>query len=327
MENTLTKYTLLISIFLSLFFASCSPQVTSSPSSIPTIQATITETPTPTFTHLPISTSIPTQTITPTSNPTQTPAPEPVEVVNVMQYNVLWGGRHTFACARKSGKGDKFESIMNIILKANPDILIVNEACDWDKLAPHIVDRLDMNDYFVPDVFSPPAIFTKFEIVDASFAEITPNGKWNYPFILTHAVVKTPNNELLNIFATHLAPEPATKEGIEKKREQVSAITDHLKSFSNQRYMVIGDMNGQYILYQDIFDKVNLTGLKNAGVNFRWTSRLLRTIDQIWISPSMKFQPWSQNQEYYDNLKSTSHLWEDTSDHNPEAAVIGIYPP
>ena len=156
-----------------LFLVSCSPKLESTPTSTPTIQATITETHLPTNTKLPTSTITPTQTITPipSSTPTLKPNPEPIEVIKVMQYNVLWGGRHTGRCAKKSGAyGDTFDLVLSIIRQADPDILIVNEACDWEKLAPQIMNSLGMSDYFVGidyiDGLAPVAIFTKFEIVE-----------------------------------------------------------------------------------------------------------------------------------------------------------------
>lgn len=322
-----------VTIFLSLFIASCSQKLASTPTDFPTILDTITETVVPTHTKHPTSTYTPSLTSapSPTSSPSRTPSPEPLEVVKVMQYNVLWGGRHTGRCAKKSGAyGDTFDLVLSIIRQTDPDILIVNEACDWEKLAPQIMSSLGMSNYFVGidyiDGLAPVALFTKLEIIETESLKFSDIITMENIFRGIRVKVKTPNDNVLDIFGVHITP-LAGDEGVTAQKNQGKWLSSLMEPYKENNLILVGDLNATYEFYYPIFDPMGLTGLMNGGVHYRWTGESWLPIDQIWISSNLRFEPWSEHKEYYENLKSTVPLWETASDHNPESAVIGIYPP
>ena len=292
----------------------------------------IADTASPTITPSPIPTSTPTHTYTPlpSNTPTRTPKPTPLEVVKVMQYNVLFGGRFTEICDRRSSFGNTFDSIIYIIQQADPDILVVNEACDWDILAPKITKQLNMSDYFVGTDFidgsAPIALFTKYEILDTESLKYDEEIRMETLFKGIRARIVTSSNQELQIFGFHFTPQSGD-EGNIAKRNQSEWVAKLIEEYPRDNVILVGDLNATYDFYYSTFNPIGLTGLFHGGVHYRWTGESWLPIDQIWISPSLKFQPWSQNMDYYENLKSTIQLWESASDHNPEAVVIGIYPP
>lgn len=343
MKPIMEKYIIVSCLIVvsALFLVSCSPKLESTPTSIPTIQAIKTEKPVPTNTELPTSTLTPTQTFTPvpSTTPTRTPAPDPLEVIKVMQYNVLIGGAVTPWCKQirleyDGWEGEStFEDAIEIIRAADPDILIVNEACDWKipHISDYIVNKLDMNEFFIGEDFiggvAPVALFSKYEIIESDSLRYSEQITEETIFRGIKAKVLTSKGNELIIIGVHLNPSPGKDDYSEYKKEQAKWLAELIMPIQDENIILAGDMNDTYFVLNPILGEVGLSGLGSKGINQRWESEPHASIDLIYISPSLKFSGWSQDIEFYEALEANQILWSSISDHNPEAAIIGVYPP
>jgi len=269
------------------------------------------------------------------------PSPEPVEIVRLMQYNIILGGAVTPRCKNlrllfDGWEGEStFEDALAIIKSADPDILVVNEACDWrlSHISEHVVESLGMNDFFVGEDFvggypdaAPDAIFTKYKIVEAESLRFGEPNTIDSVFRGIKATIITPSNVELIIFGVHLVHETGDV-GNRVRYAQIDYLIEEIERHQNSFVILTGDMNETYHFTRKPLEEVGMIGLLEGGVNHRWTGENWSSIDQIWVTPNLKFHPWSQDIEYYDNLENTNKQWKAVSDHNPEAALIAIYPP
>jgi hypothetical protein len=325
----------------------------------PTQEVVLTDTivPLPSNTSLPLSTNTPeptsTQTLTPTKLPTatRTPTIEPLEVVKVMQYNIFYGGGYAKGWCLESREshhppkgyffGDNSELITQIILTAEPDILVLNETCGFNNsyIAQNFSEAVGMPSYFIAEDYFDGAVPTSiyvndgYKIVNKKSLKYSEGKTKADIFRGLYALVETPKGNLVNIYGVHLCPFPDGDPIY--AIQQAEWITGLMEQHKNENIILMGDMNiNGYNLTRPVYSQIGLKGLGQRGIVNRWEVQSWATrdpeyftIDQIWVSSNLKFLAYSQSREYYDSLESVSELFLTASDHNPEAAVIAIYPP
>jgi endonuclease/exonuclease/phosphatase family metal-dependent hydrolase len=125
-----------------------------------------------------------------------------------MSYNILLGAgvdrQRDKQLRPQYQNSNRFTDLIVLVKDANPDVLGLQEATDWDRGSPSVIqqvaDELKMN-YFLaknPNQMN-IAILSKFQIVDAEnlSADIGDNGA-------LRATLNTPDGEHLNVFVVHL---------------------------------------------------------------------------------------------------------------------------
>lgn len=250
-------------------------------------------------------------------------APETEETITVMTYNVLAGagvdavgpGWQEHA-AQKGYPGNRLPRVLEVIKAADPDILGIQEATEWDKGNPSIVqqvaDELGMS-YFLAECTNPElgfnhvALLTKFNIKEAE----------DYPTHFAHAAIRaelvTPSGESIHVFVVHLH-----SKDFEIRMTELSFILDEMEPYVDDLTIIMGDMNFPYLFrrfveYIPPLPYKYVRQLWDAG----WCHCAGNGLDQIWTSPAL--EPYSQS-----GPQISPELTEGTSDHEPVVAEIGI---
>lgn len=237
------------------------------------------------------------------------------------------------------------DEIATIINMVDPDILAINEACDWDLAAvqKEIIEKTGMDDYFISSNYwdgSPQvtdALFVNkkrgFTIIETDDISLKYGEEVDY--IISHstffsglrAKVKTPSGQIINIIVTHLCAYCSEEES----NEQTEWILNIMKPYDGQLSIITGDMN----------DPIGSPTVRTLRAdNWKMTSPIYSTcppwpdwvcqIDQIWIKPypRMQFHRSPEAEEMRNNLRFyNSAVLDYASDHRPQADVIAIYPP
>jgi endonuclease/exonuclease/phosphatase family metal-dependent hydrolase len=200
--------------------------------------------------------------------------------VRLMSYNVLWGGgldrrfdanylawQHPIFDGR-----DRFEAIMAVIERADPDVLAVQEAAGWDEgkpsVAQRVAARLGMQYVLVKNPYNiNVALFSKLPIV--SSLDLVPQMGSNAALIAT---LQAPDGAPIYVAAAHLDPFTS------RMREcQVGLLLAALEPVRGQRVVLMGDMN-----FRPTANAFRL--LQDEG----WTNLAVAEslpIDQVWLGP------------------------------------------
>lgn len=235
------------------------------------------------------------------------------ETITVMTYNILNGaGVETLFPGNKEWvenhgyPGNRLQQIMDVISYANPDILGIQEAHQWELGDPPVVqgvaDQLGMNYFFGestnPDAgFCSAVLFTKFDILESE----------SYPDDFTRAALRVkigmPDGQLINVFVAHLDSNHQ-----EIRTTEASFIVSEMAPYIDDLSIIMGDMNfAGWSSEADIFYE--------AGWSHPLSSQ--QGIDQIWTSPKLEFYVRSGS-------GIPSELTLGASDHNPVVVQIGI---
>ena len=252
------------------------------------------------------------------------PTPEPEEAITVMTYNILMGaGVDTVSpwakefAAQKGYPGNRLPRVLEVIKAADPDILGIQEAPQWDigspSVAQKVADELDMN-YFIGesinDALLHVVLFTKFDIKEAE----------SYSTSFTNAGIRaeliTPGGESIHVFMVHLYAKD-----FEIRMTELSFILGEMEPYIDDLTILMGDMNYPHLwgitrLGERLPGKrlpKHITSLYEAG----WCHCSGQFIDQIWTSPVL--EPYAQP-----GSKIPSELIEGTSDHRPVVAKVVI---
>ena len=256
------------------------------------------------------------------------PTPEPEGAITVMTYNILMGASADAVppwakelAAQKGYPGNRLPRVLEVIKAADPDILGIQEAPQWDigspSTAQQVADELGMN-YFIGESTNPESgflhvvLFTKFDIKEAE----------SYPLPITKAALRaelvTPTGESIHVFIVHLHHADP-----EIRMTELSFVLGEMELYINDLTMLMGDMNFPHLwgitrLGERLPGKrlpKYITSLYEAG----WCHCSGELIDQIWTS--LVLEPYAQP-----GPKIPSELTEGTSDHRPVVAKVGIPP-
>ena len=262
----------------------------------------------------------PTRVSTPATPARIAPAPiesstvPPQETITVMTYNILKGaGADAVAPGNKEWAaqlgfpGNRLPTVLEVIRTADPDILGIQEANQWNLGSPpvarRVADQLGM-DYFLSVSTNPESgfasvvLFTKFDIKEAeSYSS-------HFSRAALRAELVTPAGKSIHVFVVHLDG------ASDHVREAESAfLVGEMQAYVDDFSMLIGDMN--------FLDRPTSIGaiLRQAG----WSHPLgpSQNIDQIWTSSVL--QPHVQPAP-----DIPSELTSRASDHRPVAVEIGI---
>lgn len=252
---------------------------------------------------------------------TRTVAPQ--ETIKVMTYNILsgagvdpvfekWASDHGYP-------GNRLSEVLEVIKTADPDILGIQEANEWDKGDPttiqQVANELHMN-YFLgkcvyPESgFSHVAFLTKFHIKEA---EDYPGDFRNTAL---RAEVITPNGHSIQVFVVHFIPpdlpadlKPGYLKNVPSNEihdREVSFLVEKMKPYLNSSIILMGDMNKPPSQLETVLHKANLSLIVADP----------RThIDSIWVSPAL-----ASNR----SMTIPGKLTQGTSDHLPVLAEIDV---
>jgi len=225
-------------------------------------------------------------------------------VETVVLGNKEWAERHGYP-------GDRLQAVLEVIKTADPDIIGIQEAHQWEIgnpcVAQQVADELGMN-YFIGESIDPTSgfasvvLFTKFDIIDAE----------SYGAHFTRAALRAelliPSGQSMHIFVVHL---DATSSEI--RMGELTFLADEMSQFIDGLTVLMGDMN---FLDKDYapYDR-QAAILREAG----WCHPLgsSQYIDQVWTSPALEpyVQPGSE---------IPSQLTSGTSDHLPVVVKVGL---
>ncbi len=252
-------------------------------------------------------------------------APETEETITVMTYNVLAGaGADTVSpdwqehAAQKGFHGNRLSRVLEVIRAAEPDILGIQEATQWDigspSVAQRLADELGMN-YFIAEsndkagVDLHVVLFTKFDIKEAE----------SYPAPITKSALRaelvTPNGESIHVCVVHLH-----HADMKMRMTELLYVLDDMESYVDDLTIIMGDMNFPYRMRRFI-ELIPPLPIKYVPAlrEARWCHCAGQSLDQVWTSPAL--EPYSQPGQ-----KIPFELTKGTSDHNPVVAKIGIPP-
>ncbi len=307
---------------------------TLAPTSTYTITTNPTETPTPVLTPTPTYTSLPSNT------PTRTPTPKPIELIRVMQYNIFYGGGYSKGrCLNLRGYeyGNTSELITQIILTANPDVLVVNEACDFDnpQVAIDFANMVGLQNYYIGEDYidwkAPVAVYVRdgFRIVEAESLKYSDEINESTIFRGLRVKVETPHNNEMTIIGVHLSPFLGDVE----TAVQAEWLVEVMKPYDDQLSILTGDMNeplSSSTARTFRADNWYVTSPLYSSCGYPRAMGWICEIDQIWIKPSpqMQFHRSPEAEEMRNSLRFYNPaLLDKASDHRPQADVIAIYPP
>ena len=251
-----------------------------------------------------------------------TPSPTQHERITVMTYNILNGagvdalypGNKEWV-ARHGYPGNRLPMVLEVIKAADPDILGIQEAHQWDigspSVAQEVADQLGMN-YFIGESTNPECgfanvvLFTKFDIKEAE----------SYSSHFTRAGLRAelvmPNGQLISVFVVHL---DATS--YEIRMSELSFLVGEMQPYIDKFTILMGDMNflDLQARHYQFGDDIQASILYEAG----WCHPLgsSQEIDQIWTSSVL--EPYVQPAP-----EIPSELTSGTSDHRPVVVQIRI---
>ncbi|MPZ49138.1 MAG: hypothetical protein GEU75_07545 [Dehalococcoidia bacterium] len=226
-----------------------------------------------------------------------------------MSYNVLWGGglergfdqnflgwQHPIFDGR-----DRFAQIMEVIRRADPDVLAVQEAAGWEVGSPPVVEQvardLGMSHVMVKNPYGiNVALFSKLPII-SSVDLVGPMGS-NAALIAT---LRAPDGGSIYVAAGHLDPFTS------RMREcQLGMLLRALEPAAGQRVVLMGDMN--FRPTANAFRLLQGAGWQNVAVAESLP------IDQIWLAP---WEGWSS-----EPMWEVGSIEANLSDHYPVGARI-----
>jgi endonuclease/exonuclease/phosphatase family metal-dependent hydrolase len=231
-----------------------------------------------------------------------------------MTYNILKGaGADTVdpgnkeQAAQHGFPGNRLPTVLEVIRTADPDILGIQEAHQWNMGSPPVVekvaDELGM-DHFLglstnsESGYASVVLFTKFDIKEAeSYTSHFSRGA-------VRAELVTPAGNSIHVFVVHL---DGTSHDI--REAESTFLVGEMQAYVDDFAMLIGDMN--------FLDRPTGIGavLRQAG----WSHPLgsSQYIDQIWTSSVI--QPYVQS-----GPDIPSELTSRASDHRPVVVEIGV---
>jgi endonuclease/exonuclease/phosphatase family metal-dependent hydrolase len=245
----------------------------------------------------------------PTETATATATPAPVETIQVMTYNILIGGGlcpeiEPYA-AQQGFHPDRFTKILDIIKKASPDIVGIQEANCWDRGTPpvfqKVASQLGMTGFLArgSEDFR-VVLLTRFKIVKAE--DLRDLGIGNGAL---YAKLMTPKGQVVHVFVVHLIPQAP-----EYRVAELESLLPKMQPYLKSNTILMGDMNFSGIAAGPEQQKLTQAGWRLGTMGYY-------TIDQIWTTPLLKRSL---------SVLPFTHSKADPSDHVPIGAVIGIYP-
>lgn len=256
--------------------------------------------------------------------------PAPHETITVMTYNILMGaGADTVSpankewAARAGYPGDRLPRVLEVIKTADPDILAVQEAHQWDigspSVAQKVADELGMN-YFIAESNAKNGehvvLFTKFDIKEAE----------SYPPPITKSALRaelvTPSGESIHVFVVHLS-----HVSYQTRMVELLFLVGEMEPYINDLTMLMGDVNfcdnpwlqflsfllGAKARARHRRGAMQAAILKEEG----WRHCSGKGLDHIWASS--RLAPYVQL-----GHKIPSELTSSASDHRPVVAKIRI---
>jgi endonuclease/exonuclease/phosphatase family metal-dependent hydrolase len=232
-----------------------------------------------------------------------------------MSYNILFGAGADPDWERAAAKlrpfaypGNRLDEILAIIQAANPDIVGIQEAANWDSGSPSLVQQVagqrGMN-YFLAQTDNDlhVVLFTRFEIVAAE--NLSPQ-VGNVGSL--RADVALPGGQILHVFVVHLDPFSA-----ETRAQELAVLTQKMALYLSSPTLLMGDMNYHCLDAPEQCQEYRV--LSQAGWQLALAGQY--KLDQIWISPSLiqQVEPLA--------FPGASFA---ISDHLPVGAVINIVP-
>jgi len=228
---------------------------------------------------------------------------DPADSIKIMSYNILFGGIYPgygWKPPYSFYPGDRLSLILDVFKIYNPDILGVQEATDWDKGDPPLVDSIAQvlnMDYVMADKGTDQVvIFSKFEILQSqSYHEHLHAG--------LKVLIKGPYDIPMRFFVAHLHPDPL------KREEELQFLANTYKPRSDTLSVLMGDMNTNvetFMSYNPGWDRANLN----------------KTIDQIWVSGIPDYCKIVKNNIFQ---IINSDLLDNASDHYPVISQIDFY--
>lgn len=331
-------------------------------SSIPTIAIVPSETPaqTPAPTLISTPTLSFTTTSTPTVQPTETEKTLFLENVNLLLYNISYGGGrdgmidveypiNAFNCHYNSHNGDTYNVIISVLQSLPSDIVILNELCGGEELIHQISLDLGMTEHFVSidyfDEHLPTGLLVapdysilyaeSINYLGIDYRDGTPVRDIENSMKGFRAEVLTPQGNEIIVYGVHLTPQPSGV-GTLAKQTQVQWLYDNFLQHEQGDVILAGDFNLSaarftQILHPAGFREVGLWGIsEHLDLAMRELNRT--PVDLIWINkdqPNSSIGFRSPSQSIYFSIKDENAdglldrmAWG--SDHYPQSASLQI---
>jgi hypothetical protein len=270
-----------------------------------------------------------------------------------MTYNILYGGGFSKGwCLEqrvRSGVNDILyrdtsDQIIQIILAADPDILVVNEACGFNnEVARDVAGKIGLKNIFIAvDHFNhtaPTGIYTRegFSIISKMSLNYSDGKTESDIFRGLQVEVQTPNGNILNIYGLHLNPFCVPDTYARYCQNKLDQLKWLINQIDNIEYVVIaGDMNfgsqspaGDY-LKQDGWTVLGYSTVHKwvltAGLDATKEYNQMRIIDHAWIHKDSHLKFIRLSDDELQALKDLSPTFQSASDHNPNVFKVAIYP-
>ncbi len=232
----------------------------------------------------------------------------------VMTYNVLNGAsisaltsQNMSDVSRHGFGGNRLQRIIDIVNEADPDILAIQEAHQWDVGEPSTMqtfaDATGMPHFFFARSVSAggtgpsTALFSRYAIAEPE--------NYGAPFSRAggHAVVRPPGGSGVHVYFLHLDTGSSSR-----RQTELTFIAEELRKYGSDSVILLGDLN-----YVDGGGAPEATILNDAGL--RHPLRETQGIDQVWVAKAME-----GDVEAGDVLPP--ELIEGASDHNPVVVEI-----
>lgn len=228
--------------------------------------------------------------------------------VRVMSYNIWFGAGVNPAHIERGSNMNRLEDLITLVRSADPDILGLQEVCEWTSGNPSTIDyfasELNMNYYLAPSWRGiNTALFSKYPILETeNLSEYVGNNG------ALRAVVQTPDGQRINVVVVHLDPVDKVLRSC-----QFDKLRRIMESYKGEISILLGDINT--LPYNS--DAKYLT---KGG----WELAQSESIDNIFI---LSGKTWSSEAICFSTKTSNQDCVLDTgiSDHRPVGTTFSFY--
>ncbi len=227
----------------------------------------------------------------------------------IMTYNVLNGaGVDALSEVNRANvehhgyHGNRLERVIEVVQEANPDILAIEEAHQWNEGDPSTMETFSEETGMHYSFFfesanvhagrPSAALFSRFPIIEPE------NFGDRFSRAGGHAIVLGPGNERIHVFVLHLDTNSSAK-----RQQELSFVSGELSDHLEHTVILLGDLN-----FVDNGTCAESVILNEAGM--RHPLRDMQGIDQVWVTEHME-------QSVEPGSDIPAELTEGTSDHDP----------
>ena len=228
--------------------------------------------------------------------------------IRVMAYNIWFGAGVNPAHIERGSNMNRLADLIALVRQANPDILGLEEVCEWTSGNPTTIDQfaagLNMNYYLAQSWRGiNTALFSKYPILETeNLSEYIGNNG------ALRAVVQTPDGKKINVVVVHLDPSDQVLRSC-----QFDKLRRTMESYKNDVGILMGDINSPPGSSEALIPTLG-----------GWQLAQGETIDDIFV---LSRQAWKSEGMCFSAVASDPGCVLDAgiSDHRPVGAILSFY--